>query len=126
MSTIHEILSKYDDLSHILTMEKAMRFVRLASYLKQAIIHHRKKAPLADDTYPLKLPSTIHQFLASAMQLTLQQTSGCWEAFRNTVWNYNLLDHSLNADYQLFYAHRREHCLSKCISTYLQMTTITE
>ncbi|KJA13704.1 hypothetical protein HYPSUDRAFT_72911 [Hypholoma sublateritium FD-334 SS-4] len=108
---IHEILSKYDDLSHILTMEKAMRFVWLASYLKQAIIHRLKKAPSIDDTAPLNLPPAIHQFLASAMQLTSQQTSGCWEAFQNTVWDYSLSEHSLDADSQLFYAHGREHRL---------------
>jgi hypothetical protein len=123
MQTIYETLSKYSNLPQVLTMEAAMRFVRLAAYLKRAIIHLLKSCT-NEDSPPLKLPQEILQFLASAMQLTYEQTTGCWEAFRNSVWNYSSIEHSANADTCLFYAHGREHQLSESKTLKLSIKTL--
>jgi hypothetical protein len=80
-------------------MEKAMTFVQLATHLKDEILSKQK---LGHDPSkpPDVLPPNIRDFLSHAVQIADEFVEGCWHAFGQTVWQWDVNGDS--ADAKLF------------------------
>ena len=106
MQDIHQRLLEQPGLAGAIKMDTAMRFVRLAASLKRDIVHVQK--PTYDLSLPPpSLPQNIHTFLGSAVNLSDDFVTGCWRAFKTTVWSYDAKGHSSMADSLLFYKYGR-------------------
>ncbi|KAF8160312.1 hypothetical protein BJ912DRAFT_1026540 [Pholiota molesta] len=110
MKEIHRLLSMQTGLLDVLSMEDAMRFVRLAASLKRHIIHWKSAY---DETFPpLVLPTEINHFLGNAINLSTEFVNGCWKAFRETAWAYTSEEHNAASDAQVFNEHGRMYRLA--------------
>ena len=112
MQHIHELLSKYPGLPQAISMDKAIRFIRITASLKRSIIHSQK-ANYNSNEAPEVLPDSIHDFLGSALDLSDEFVQGCWEAFKWTIWLYESKLHSSAADAKIFHNHGKGHNLGE-------------
>lgn len=99
--TIYELLKKHPGLSGAIGIEKATAFIRLASRLKDEILF--KQRPSHDPSKPPdELPQNVKNFLGNAAEIPDRYVQGCWEVFRDTVWQRDKNGDSLVADAKLF------------------------
>jgi hypothetical protein len=109
---ILELLEQCPGLPGAIGMEKAMAFVRLATRLKDEITSKQK--PGHDPNQPPDmLPPNVSDFLGHAVQIPDEYVSGCWYAFRRTVWQRNVNVDSVGADAKLFRRYGLQNLLCK-------------
>ena len=114
---IYKLLENHPGLPEAIDMDKVIRFIRLTASLKWSIIHAQK--PGYNPKHPSKLlPDGMHNFLGSALGLALEFVQGCWDAFNQTIWNYDHTNHSSAADAKTFHIHSKEHNLGTLIFLY--------
>jgi hypothetical protein len=101
---IHTMLETVPGLSTAIGMEKAMRFVRLATRLKDEILSKQKVGHDANEV-PDTLPENVQEFLGSALHLPHEYVHGCWTAFGRTIWQRDANGDSTGADARLFKEH---------------------
>ncbi|KAF8156137.1 hypothetical protein BJ912DRAFT_1027204 [Pholiota molesta] len=102
---IYKLLMACPDLTSRLSMDNAIRFVRLASSVKLAIIHAQK--PSYNTVRPPDtLPTGIKEFLSGALGMECGDIAACWTAFQDSIWAYRPEAHTAAADARLFHDHR--------------------
>jgi hypothetical protein len=111
LDEILDVLKKYPGLSAGIGMEKAMLFVRLATRLKDEILSKQKPEHNPDEP-PDTLPANAQEFLGHAVDIPDSYVTGCWDAFRRTVWQRDANDDSVGADAKLFKRYGLENLLS--------------
>src|ERR1700685_4284266 len=98
-------------------MEKAMAFVRLATRLKDEFVSKQK--PDHDPNQPPDvLPPNVSSFLGHAIQIPDEYVSGCWHAFRRTVWQRDVNGDSVGVDARLFRQYGLQNLLCKSFTVY--------
>ena len=106
------LLEQCPGLPGAIGMEKAMVFVRLATRLKDEIISKQK--PGQDPSQPPDmLPPNVSDFLGHTVQIPDEYVSGCWHAFRQTVWQRDVNGDSVGADAKLFKEYGLQNLLCK-------------
>ena len=106
------LLEQCPGLPGAIGMEKAMVFVRLATRLKDEIISKQK--PGQDPSQlPDMLPPNVSDFLGHTVQIPDEYVSGCWHAFRQTVWQRDVNGDSVGADAKLFKEYGLQNLLCK-------------
>jgi hypothetical protein len=109
---ILRLLEQCPGLPSEIGMEKAMLFVRLATRLKDEIVSKQK--PGHDPTQPPELlPPNVTDFLGHAVQIPDEYVSGCWHAFKRTVWQHDVNGDSVGADAKLFRQYGLQNLLCK-------------
>lgn len=104
ISEINELLSTCPGLAESIGIQKSIRFIRITAALKTTILSQQAPShPI--ESIPHSLPPDIHAFLGGAMGMSPEYITGCWDAFKTTVWDYNEEEHSKTADAKLFYDH---------------------
>ncbi|KAJ7740795.1 hypothetical protein B0H16DRAFT_1273942, partial [Mycena metata] len=66
-------------------MEKAIKFIRMASRLKDSITSAQRPTHDASQA-PDEIPGEIRDFLSAATDMPLDFVDGCWKAFANLIW----------------------------------------
>jgi hypothetical protein len=114
MERVYAQLSRYPGLPQAIGMDTATRFIRLAASLRRGILHAQRPGYNGEEA-PERLPDAIHAFLGSALNLCDDFVQGCWDTFKETIWQYNPSLHSSTADAKLFYEHGTGHSLCKSL-----------
>jgi len=98
---IYDLLKKHPGLSGVIGIEKAMTFIRLTTRLKDEILF--KQRPGHDPNEPPdELPENVKDFVGNAAEIPGAYVEGCWEVFRDTVWQRDKNGNSIGADAKLF------------------------
>jgi hypothetical protein len=85
-SQIYPLLLQCPRLADSIGLERAMKFIQLASRLKRDILHSQRfDFPLTE--IPSCLPPHISAFLASAVGISGPFVEACWTAFKHTIWD---------------------------------------
>jgi hypothetical protein len=122
---IYKLLMACPDLTSRLSMDNAIRFVRLASSVKLAIIHAQK--PSYNTVRPPDtLPTGIKEFLSGALGMECGDIAACWTAFQDSIWAYRPEAHTAAADARLFHDHRANNQLSMAVSIIINSFLSTE
>ena len=112
MQSINDLLSTYPGLPQAISMDKAIRFIRITASLKRHIIHCQK-SDYDDNEAPELLPDAVHEFLSSALDLNDEFVQGCWVAFKRTIWMSDPNLHSSAADARIFHRYGKGYKLGE-------------
>lgn len=101
LSEIFSLLQRTPGLTEAIGIEKAMSFMRLASQLKNEILHAQK--PTHDVSEPPgDLPDNVKEFLGDSNDMPMEFVDGCWQAFKEVVWGMDAEGNSCSEDAKLF------------------------
>ncbi len=87
LASLHEAAQLYGvpDLPSSLSLDRLIRFLRLAASAKEFIVH--KQTPDCDlEKAPHDLPTRAHAYLAAEMGMALQEIAALWYALGPFVW----------------------------------------
>jgi hypothetical protein len=94
ISEIYQSLCQTPGLVDSIGIEKAMKFIRLTTKLKDEITI--SQPPQYDpSSAPEELPRHVRQFLSLSVDMPDAFVDACWTAFCETIWNN---DEELGAD----------------------------
>ncbi|KAF8171058.1 hypothetical protein K438DRAFT_1773462 [Mycena galopus ATCC 62051] len=114
LDEIYKLLADVPGLKEAISMDKAMKFVRLGAQLKDEIIV-RQSSSYDPFKAPSELPEHVHAFLGTATDMPEEFVSGCWTAFSETIWTYNNDGSSSGNDAQMFREFGLNHLLGIAI-----------
>jgi hypothetical protein len=100
-SEIHAMLEQVPGLTSSIGMEKGMQFVRLATRLRDEIVS-KQKAGYDPSKPPQTLPENVHEFLGNAVDIPTEYVQGCWTAFAQTIWQWDINGDLGREDAKLF------------------------
>lgn len=70
-----------------LTLEGIVLFSRLASHLKRDILQPQPLVESNHEAAPTQLPSSILTFLATCIEIPLEDIAELWNILKDHIWN---------------------------------------